>query len=99
MIKNIVVSLVTHPELYSRDLDLGLEVTGDMVAFDDERNTIYRIPFLNNQQIRFITKGGSIYQSIYPEGSGSIYGAIYTGSRDFGWLPDVKVGPTKCPHS
>lgn len=73
MIKNIVVSMATHPEFYRKDLNLGLDtgigfdIGGDVVTVDTERSIIYRLPLVNADQVHFIPKDDPIWKSINTE--------------------------------
>jgi hypothetical protein len=78
MIKNIIVSLATHPEFYRKDLNLGLDmgpipevsfdVGGDVVTVDTDRNLIYRLPLINGDQVHLVPKDDPIWKSINLEG-------------------------------
>lgn len=51
MKENIAVSMDTHPELYRKDLELGLDITGDMITIDKDTKTICRFPIINIKQV------------------------------------------------
>jgi len=45
MIKFVSISVNTFPELYTKEMsNLGLDVDGDVIAFDNEKNMISRFP-------------------------------------------------------
>ena len=65
MIKNIYVSMETHPEIYH--LDLGLDIPGDMVTVDTENLTIFRLPLVHRSIIHKLRKEDPIWESIREE--------------------------------
>ena len=64
MLKNIFVTMESHPELYKGDPELGLDITGDMVTVDTINKTIYRLPLLDTKAIHHLTDSDPIWDSI-----------------------------------
>lgn len=53
MLKSIYVTPTTHPELYSNEFNLDLDVTGDIIFIDVDLKIIVKLPATASHHVIF----------------------------------------------